>query len=160
MSHKQAVTLTGIFDVPYCPNTECLNKDKLKKGENCSKCGASARIFGVSDAITLFNPKDGVLHDAPFIEADNQGKRMVTINDSVLSADGIGKHLKIHTEAAQKYGYSLVNVTQTPAQYVIYMSLVFEKAGKPTKFVSCLHCSVRYDANEYFKCPNCGATMQ
>lgn len=149
----------GIFDVPYCPNTECPNKDKLKKGENCPKCGTLSRMFGISDAITLFNAKDHLQFEAPFIEAEEQGRRMVTINDSVLSADGIGKHLKLHTEAAQKYGYSFISLTQTPAQYVIYMSLVFEKKEmKPTKFVNCLHCNARYDANQYFKCLNCGAT--
>lgn len=154
----------GIFDVPYCPNPDCPNKDKLKKGEKCPKCGTSVKMFSISDAITLFNakdrshPKDQTLYDTPFVEADKQGRRMVTINDSVLSADGIGKHLKIHTEAAQKYGYSLVNVTQTPAQFVIFMSLVFEKKEMTPKFVNCHYCKSRYDANQYFKCPNCGAT--
>lgn len=149
----------GIFDIPYCPNTDCLNKDKLKKGEICPKCGTPVQMFGISDAITLFNAKDHLKYETPFMEAEKQGKRMITLNDSVLSEDGIGKHLKLHTDAAQKYGYSLLNVTQTPARYVIYMSLVFEKKEmKLTKFVDCLHCKAHYDANQYFKCPNCGAT--
>lgn len=148
----------GIFDVPYCPNTKCPNKDKLKKNEACPKCNTYSKMFGISDAVTLFNAKDIVIHELPFIEAEEQGKRAITINDSVLSADGIGKHLKIHTEAAQKYGYSLVNVIQTPAKYIIYLSLIFEKKEiKLTKFVNCSHCNARFDSNEYYKCPNCGA---
>ena len=151
----------GIFfkDVPYCPNTECPNKDKLRKDDKCPKCGAPVRMFSIGEAITLFNAKDNPTFESPFMEAEKQGKRMVTINDSVLSEDGIGKHLKIHTEAAQKYGYSLLSVTQTPARFVIYMSLVFEKKDiMPTKFVTCNYCKSHYDANQYFKCPNCGAT--
>ena len=152
----------GIFfkEVPYCPNTECPNKGKLKKNDNCPKCGTSVQMFSVRDAITLFNAKDNPnqTFESPFMEAKKQGKQIVTINDSVLSEDGIGKHLKIHTEAAQKYGYSLLNVTQTPAQFVIYMSLVFEKKDMLTKFVTCNYCKSHYDANQYFKCPNCGAT--
>jgi hypothetical protein len=149
----------GIFDVSYCPNTECPNKDKVKKGDNCPVCGTPSRMFGISDAISLMNAKDHLKFEAPFIEAEKQGKRMVTINDSVLSADGIGKHLKLQTEAAQKYGYSLVNVTQTPAQFCIFMVMVFEKKEiTPTKFVNCSYCKSRYDANQYFRCPNCGAT--
>ena len=95
----------------------------------------------------------------PFRDADEQGKRIVTINDAVLSEDGIGKHLKLHTEAAEKYGYSLTNMTQTPAQFCIYMSMIFEKKEmKSTRFVNCSYCKARYDANQYYKCPNCGAT--
>ena len=95
----------------------------------------------------------------PFRDADKIGKRIVTINDAVLSADGIGKHLKIHTEAAGKYGYSLNHMTQTPDQFCIFMTMVFEKKEiTPTKFVNCSYCKSRYDANQYFKCPNCGAT--
>jgi hypothetical protein len=98
--------------------------------------------------------------EEPFRDADEHGKRIVTINDSVLSADGIGKHLKIHTEAAGKYGYSLINMTQTPSQFCIFMAMVFEKKEiTQTKFVNCSYCKSRYDANQYFKCPNCGGIL-
>lgn len=149
----------GLFDVPYCSNTECPNKDKLKKGDSCPRCGAPVRMFSISDAISLFDAKDNPTFELPFKEADEKGKRVVTINDSVLSEDGIGKHLKIHTESAQKYGYFLFNVTQTPAQFVIYLTLIFEKRDiTPPKFTVCNYCKTRFDLNKFFKCPNCGAT--
>jgi hypothetical protein len=120
-------------------------------GKNlCNDCYVELeRVWRQNKAITEL--------EIPFREADGQGKRMVTVNDSVLSEDGIGKHLKLHTEAAQKYGYSLINITQTPARYVIYMSMVFEKKEMTTaRFIICSYCKARYDANQYFKCPNCG----
>jgi hypothetical protein len=148
----------GLLDVPYCPNTECPNKDRLKKGEKCPKCGETVRMFSISDAVVLFNAKDKPTFELPFKEAEEQGKRVVTINDAVLSEDGIGKHLTLHTEAAQKHGYSLLNVTQTPAKFVIYLSLVFERKDNPIpKYVICTYCKTRFDSNKFFKCPSCGA---
>ena len=110
--------------------------------------------------LQLSQGSDVPISEKPFKDADEQGKRIVTINDLVLSPDGIGKHLKIHTEAAGKYGYSLINMTQNPDQFCIYMALVFEKKEiTPTKFVNCSYCKSHYDANKYFKCPNCGALL-
>lgn len=122
--------------------------DYFIQAENCSVY--SIKGFSDEEVVSEF--------EKPFKDADEEGKRIVTINDSVLSADGIGKHLKIHSEAAGKYGYSLVNMTQTPAQFCIFMSMVFEKKEITPKFVTCTYCKSRYDANQYFKCPNCGAT--
>jgi hypothetical protein len=149
--------------------------------KECAKCGKKVRwltwtwekreffpeFFGkqlcaecTTELTNIVREKEAVMKlEQPFKEADEKGKRLVTINDSVLSEDGIGKHLELHTEAAQKYGYSFISLTQTPAQFVIYMSMVFEKKEiTPTKFVTCTYCHSRYDANQYFKCPNCGAT--
>lgn len=119
----------------------------------CNDCGVDLNKIVVQE-----DQKLG--YEKPFLQADEQGMRLVTINDSVLSEDGIGKHLKLHTDAAQKYGYSFVNLTQTPARYVIYMAMVFEKKNVSVpKLVECTYCKATYDLNKYFKCPNCSAVL-
>ena len=103
----------------------------------------------------------GSRFEEPFSQADNDGKRMVTVTDVVFSEDGVGKHLKLHVESAEKYGYSFVSLNQGNGQNMlklINMVMVFEKKEiKPARFVECPHCTARFDANLYFKCPNCGA---
>src|ERR1035437_745543 len=106
----------------------------------CAKCGAKGYIYTTwrHDMFPEFYDKplcDSCFHslikvyltnkkerkyENPFEEANAQGKRSVTINDIVLSADGIGKHLKIHVDAAEKYGYSLINMTQTETQFSFF----------------------------------------
>jgi hypothetical protein len=148
--------------------------------KECAKCGKKVRwltwkwekknffpeLFGkelcaecTTELSNSIREKETLMKlEKPFKEGIEQGKRIVTINDSVLSEDGIGKHLKLYTDAAQKYGYSFISLNQTPAQYVIFMAMVFEiKEGLIPKFVNCSHCQSRYNSNEYFKCPNCGA---
>jgi len=101
-----------------------------------------------------------------FKDALEQGKRQAVIQDLVQTADGIGKHVESVSNVAEKYGYLFKQETHTlSGNYgfgasAISMTMVFEKVvttANETNFVSCKYCNARYDANQYFKCPQCGA---
>jgi hypothetical protein len=95
-----------------------------------------------------------------FSEALEQGRRIVVVKDAVLSADGIGKHIEIISKVAEKYGYAFKSETHFPDSVGIACSFIFEKiipTADETNFINCTHCTTRYDANQYFKCPQCGS---
>lgn len=98
-----------------------------------------------------------------FDEALKQGRRIVVVKDAVFSADGIGKHIENASEIAEKFGYVFKSETHFPDSVGIACSFIFEKViptANETNFVNCEHCTTRYDANQYFKCPNCGASYK
>jgi len=100
-----------------------------------------------------------------FKGALEQGRRQAIIQDVVQSTDGISKHIEAVSTVAEKYGYIFKQETHVPNNYgfgasIITLTMIFEKVtttANETNFVSCQHCTTRYDANQYFKCPNCGA---
>lgn len=97
--------------------------------------------------------------EQPFKEALEEGRRVVVIRDAVLTSDGIGKHLEKTSRIAEKFGYIFKSESHTSDMFgnpnTFYMT--FEKNTETQKFVNCDHCTTRYDANQYFKCPKCGA---
>lgn len=85
------------------------------------------------------------IYSKPFIEADREGRRIVTISDTVFSVDGIEKHLKLHMEAAQKYRYRYksMNQFQNLNQFIntMQMTIVFEKdTASQHVYINCDHC--------------------
>ncbi len=103
-----------------------------------------------------------------FRDALKQGKRQVVIQDLVQSADGVGKHIELLSNVAEKYGYLFKQQTHTLTENygfgasAISITMVFEKiitTINETNFINCSYCKSRYDANQYFKCPNCGGTI-
>ena len=100
-----------------------------------------------------------------FKDALKQGKRQVIIQDVVQSADGIGKHIELVSQVAEKHDYLFKQETHTLNNYgfgvgVISLTMVFEKVittANETNFVNCKYCFTRYDANQFFKCPKCGS---
>jgi len=93
-----------------------------------------------------------------FQKANEEGRRVV-VQDAVFSADGIGKHLEKTSRIAEKFGYVFKSESHTSDMFgnpsIFYMT--FEKNVEARKFINCKHCTTRYDANQYFKCPRCGA---
>jgi hypothetical protein len=106
------------------------------------------------------------IYSKPFIEADREGRRIVTVSDTVFSVDGIEKHLKLHMAAAQNYGYAYksMNQFQNLNQFIntIQITIVFEKevTAKPASYINCDHCHTKFDVNQYYKCPQCGAPAE
>lgn len=107
------------------------------------------------------NPtKNNPFFSKPFTDGLEQGKRIVVIKDAVFSADGIGKHISHYSEVAEEFGYVYKSETHFPDAIGISLTMIFEKiipTVNETNFVNCKHCTTRYDANQYFKCPQCGA---
>jgi len=143
----------------------------MNEGETCPQCGE--RWKGIHKCPKALTGEEylALKYEKPFIEAKQQDKKVVVINDSVLSEDGIGKHLKIHTEAAEKYGYSLNHMNRSKGgDIVIYMDLVFEKKEMtPTKNVNV---QINLDflslkevmaqggvVMTTYKCPNCNGMV-
>lgn len=113
--------------------------------------------------------KECKAHNAPlyakqygpsFEEALEEGRRIVVVKEAVFSPDGIGKHIDIISEVAEKYGYTFKSETHFPDSIGIACSFIFERIipkANETNFINCTHCATRYDANQYFKCPECGS---
>jgi ssDNA-binding Zn-finger/Zn-ribbon topoisomerase 1 len=142
-------------------------------GKICAECGKKLSYFSVGENQALWLTPNMlmeypqyknkmfcrqcailILTESPFREATEQGKRTLVVQDMVWSlfADR-GKSLTAYANAAQKFGYRLKEM-----QGGILM--VFEKAittKDETWFVNCQYCKIRYDANQYFKCPQCGS---
>jgi len=130
--------------------------DAQRKMYKCQYCGQEYRhIHSCTQA-----PQVKDHWEKPFKEALEQGRRIVVIKDAVLSPDGIGKHIETYSKVAEKFGYAYKSETHFPDAIGISLTLIFEKViptANETNFVNCEHCTTRYDANQYFKCPNCGS---
>jgi len=132
--------------------------DSQRKMYKCQYCGQEYR-FGHS-CFEMQPQKVKDHYEKPFKEALEQGKRIVVVKDAVLSADGIGKHIETYSKCAEKHGYAFKSETHFPDSVGIACSFIFEKiipTADETNFINCAHCTSRYDANQYFKCPQCGA---
>jgi hypothetical protein len=153
-------------------------------GERCAKCGKELRGFfekhawGSSGFYDNFCPeykgrklclpcireirngKKPIPTEKHFKDALEEGRRIVVIKDAVMSADGIGKHIELYSHVAEKFGYVYKSETHFPDAVGISLSIIFEKViptANETNFVNCEYCTARYDANLYFKCPQCGS---
>jgi len=136
------------FAKVFMSNTKhCIQVPELKGKNLCLDCATNV-YFGQQ-----------------FKDALEQGRRQVIIQDVVQSADGISKHIESVQTAAEKYGYIFKQETHVVSSYgfgsgVINLTMSFEKViptANETNFINCTHCTSRYDANRYFKCPQCGA---
>jgi hypothetical protein len=99
--------------------------------------------------------------EKPFKEGLELGKRIVVIKNPVR-LESIGKQIEFYSKVAEKFGYVYKSETHSSdLEGLIYsLSIIFEKViptENETNFVNCQHCTTRYDANQYFKCPQCGA---
>jgi hypothetical protein len=47
-----------MFEVYYCPNQECSNKDKVEKNEPCPFCKTISQPFGIKAATDLVLAKE------------------------------------------------------------------------------------------------------
>jgi len=96
-------------------------------------------------------------YELPFHHALKQGRRIVVISDEVMTADGVPKHIQKVSLIAEKYGY--VFKQQSILGPNAFM-MTFEKivtTTNETNYINCKYCNTRYDANQYFKCPQCGS---
>jgi len=130
----------------------------------CRECGKTITEQEYSKIRAAKNPRlrEGTppALEAPFKDALGQARRIVVIKDAVFSADGIGKHIETYSRVAEKFGYVYKSETHFPDSIGISLSIIFEKiiqTANETHFINCTHCTSRYDANQYFKCPQCGA---
>ena len=102
-----------------------------------------------------------VWFEEQFKDSLKEGRRQVIIVDLVQSADGVLKHIQSASQVAEKYGY----IFKSESHSVVFgggisTMMFFEKVittADETKFVNCRYCKTRYDANQFFKCPNCGS---
>jgi hypothetical protein len=105
--------------------------------------------------------------EKPFKEGLELGKRIVVIKNpvrlkSIGKLDSIGKQIEFYSKVAEKFGYVYKSETHSSdLEGLIHsLSIIFEKiipTANETNFVNCDYCNTRYDANQYFKCPQCGA---
>ena len=124
----------------------------------CEYCGKEYRFAHSCYEMQSQKVKD--CYEKPFREAVDRGRRMVVVKDAVFSADGIGKHIEAYSISAEKYGYAFKSETHFPDSVGIACSFIFEKiiqTASETNFVNCEYCKSRYDANQYFKCPQCSS---
>jgi len=120
---------------------------EYKNKTYCSQCGMMEAI------------------ERPFREAEKEGRRNIIVQDAIQNriADKT-KRLTLYTDMAQKYSYTLKNVSESAAffggQLLSSILMTFDRSvttKDQTNFVNCQYCKTRYDANYYFKCPQCGS---
>jgi len=96
-----------------------------------------------------------------FKQAVRESRRQAIVTDMVKSNDGVPKHLQLASKVAEEHGFVLKSESHSIFDGGgISMMMIFEKViptANETNFVNCTHCTSRYDANQYFKCPQCGA---
>jgi hypothetical protein len=94
--------------------------------------------------------------ELPFREAEKYGRRNVIFQDVLVDLmKDKGQRLASYTHYAEKHGYTLKQVSETADTLMTFERIVTTK--DQTNFVNCQYCKTRYDANQYFKCPQCGS---
>jgi rubrerythrin len=147
----------GFFDRHSAQARFAERHPEFNGGKLCSSCISEI----VKKECDAHNESINAKHYGPsFSKALEQGRRIVVVKDAVFSADGIGKHIEIVSKVAEEFGYAYKSETHFPDSVGIACSFIFEKiipTANETNFLNCENCTTRYDANQYFKCPNCGA---
>jgi hypothetical protein len=149
--HWNSTLKKGFIQYNYKQIVEC---PEYKSKELCWSCVRGLFLTGTMQRTANAEEQ--------FKEALQLDKRTLIITDHLpprLSPKAWNKEKRLttYTDTATRFGYSLKQITEDRDANT---TMVFEKTAtttNETNFVNCKYCKTRYNASQYFKCPQCGS---